>query len=333
MIQIGAFTNKPDGAVSLYRGHGPFSKMRKHCDFIELPLTVSWDQISKFDVLFFSKPCTPEAVAIAETAKNLGIPIWLDFDDDVFSIEPSNTGPYLLYSRPDTMECVQEMIKASTVITVSTKAILERLKPFEKNVVLIENADMHSLVPEIDTKRIHRRNRFALWRGGESHKYAIQAHELCVSKMLDERPDLTMLWVGNWPSCLLETHKGRNLLEPGKAWFEYFKMLGERRPLFQIVFLNNCEFDHAKSHNAWLESIMLGGSVCFAPEGFDEFTGRPGVIHYTKETLVNVVHKFMELDEAQISEVVNEAKEFIQKTYSLDLMNQKRLRVLQFLRP
>jgi hypothetical protein len=72
MIQIGAFTNKPDGAVSLYRGHGPFAKMRKTCDFIELPYGVSWDQISKFDVIFMSKPCAPDSVQICETAKALG---------------------------------------------------------------------------------------------------------------------------------------------------------------------------------------------------------------------------------------------------------------------
>jgi hypothetical protein len=149
--------------------------------------------------------------------------------------------------------------------------------------------------------------------------------------MLDERQDLVMLWLGNWPAMLLETHAGRNLLEPGKSWFEYFTLLKERRAMFQLVLLNDCEFDHAKSHNAWLESIMIGGSVCLAPEGFDEFTNRPGIFHYNKENFHEVVSRVMAIGEHELENIVFEAKRFIEGTYSLDLMNRKRLRVLEFL--
>ena len=82
----------PTDGTSLYRGWGPLSRIKKHLPEVEFIVanTVDWSVLINCDGAFLQRPFTEGHLKICEMIKNMGIKLWVDYDDDLLNVPRSN---------------------------------------------------------------------------------------------------------------------------------------------------------------------------------------------------------------------------------------------------
>ena len=86
--RIGAVISIPQGACSYYRSIGAFSKIKDiKFDLLEKG---NWVNYSSIDILYMERPVLPSFIEGMRMAKSFNIPIWVDFDDDLFNVPKYN---------------------------------------------------------------------------------------------------------------------------------------------------------------------------------------------------------------------------------------------------
>jgi glycosyltransferase involved in cell wall biosynthesis len=108
-------------------------------------------------------------------SKQAALPIWrrmaakhrlvYETDDDVFSIDPSNTMAYLTHDD-DAADATEFAAMAADMVTVSTDHLAEVMSKYNRNVVVLKNRIDGALL-DLDRPR---RDRVTVgWAGGDSH--------------------------------------------------------------------------------------------------------------------------------------------------------------------
>jgi glycosyltransferase involved in cell wall biosynthesis len=103
------------------------------------------------------------------------LPIWrrmaakhrlvYETDDDVFSIDPSNTMAFLTHAA-ETVDATQFAAAAAHMVTVSTEPLAEVMRHYNSNVVVLPNHIDGAL---LDIERPRRERITVGWAGGDSH--------------------------------------------------------------------------------------------------------------------------------------------------------------------
>jgi len=88
-------------------------------------------QIAASNIVFYQRPYDPNHLAICIAVKKYNRPLWLDFDDDFFSV-PTDNPSFEYYGDPQSQKVMAEIISLADVITVTTKALKHRFSCFKK---------------------------------------------------------------------------------------------------------------------------------------------------------------------------------------------------------
>jgi hypothetical protein len=125
-----------DDATSFYRGLGPLAELERSGEVeVVITQTFDWPAMIRVNGVFLQRPYKKVHVDIIRLAKSCGQKVWIDYDDDLFTV-PMDNPSYFNYSRPEIKEAVKACIQLADKVTVSTKALL-RLR---QDAVLIPNS-------------------------------------------------------------------------------------------------------------------------------------------------------------------------------------------------
>lgn len=283
-MKILAFSPIKADGTSFYRGFGPLNHLEKYYDVQVTngslgPLEISWDLITRFDLIFFQRPSSAEEADTIRVAKKLNRPIVVDYDDDYLSIPDTNPRSGL-YKDPHRMQNVLRCIELADHVIVSTPALKESLvkntKKDPKRIHIIPNAVDEKL---FDLSRpLSKRNDIVLWRGGDTHGHDIAPYLDKMVALYEQFPEYKWAFMGYAPESFLErVNSDRILLYPFADLASYFNWLFELRPKLMIVPLVKNPFNEAKSNCSWLEAT-LAGAACVFPNWSTEFA--EGMIGY-----------------------------------------------------
>lgn len=137
MLKLATHIPNLNDSTSFYRAMGPLSHLRRKLmpDLVTHHLAkYSWATLAECDALFMQRGYTSDEVGIMEMAKDIGIPIWVDYDDLLFDV-PTDNPAYFLYMAPDKRKNVAEIIQGADLVTVTTAALAKRLSSDRKSVV------------------------------------------------------------------------------------------------------------------------------------------------------------------------------------------------------
>ena len=125
-MEIVLLTTHPTSACAFYRSVGVLQQLRKLDPTINFRMSDSsnWASIGNADIVFLERPQDERFVKAIQDCKALGIPVWSDFDDDLFNLEKSNPG-YSFYSQKKTQLAMAYSIANSDIVTVSTQLIAD----------------------------------------------------------------------------------------------------------------------------------------------------------------------------------------------------------------
>lgn len=93
----------------------------------------------KSNVMVFQRISQPELVTKIAAARNMGIRVVYDLDDDFFSTPPEFTGPWKYYSQPAVQASIRQAMNTADFVTCSTEALARQLPGVAAPRVVIEN--------------------------------------------------------------------------------------------------------------------------------------------------------------------------------------------------
>jgi len=254
------------------------------------------------DLALCYRPCEPNHVQAMKMAKDAGVQIVSDFDDNILKV-PIGHSVWREYRGKESF--IQACIAMSNQIWVSTPALKEQFQ--HPNTVVVPNAifesDLPAEYPENDG--------VVLWRGSELHREDLGGNfPYEYSRMLDKIKKF--LWVGYMPTWAAIEKKADIEYETNwvstNQWFQYLKsqrLLAISKPLM------NCEFNDSKSNISWLEATQAG-AVCIG-----SYAGKPGWEYCLKELPKNKeAHR----------QAWEKSREAIIRNYNLEQWNEIRYR-------
>lgn len=231
------------------------------------------------DIFFLQRPYSKSHLEMVQMAKDNKVPVWVDYDDDLFSVPISNPA-YRAYSNPETQNTIAQIIANADCVTVSTPFLKRQLEkgpaPLNNNIKVVPNA-LNDRVFDYRTKPGPDRRKLVLWRGSSTHHKDL--HEYLDPIVQAVNSDSTWAWLfqGDKPWFLFERLGKNAIFADSIDPIQYFKQMHMTKPPVMIVPLHDNEFNRSKSNIAWLEAAFFG-AMTIAPD-WEEWV-RPGCLNY-----------------------------------------------------
>lgn len=322
----------PKDGTSLYRGHGPFGRLARTEPSLHLHTGTpeagggvkwSWTDFVGVDIAILQRPAAPPHVAVAQMAKDAGIPLWVDFDDDV-TVVPISNRYHASFPKAQTEQCISQLVEMADVVTVTTEALAQRFKCKSR---IIPNA-LDDFAVGFSEKR---RNRVIAWRGSNTHDADLDTVMSSLSYHC-ANADWRWWFYGD-PGWRLAKAMTSERVRIGPAWTDWRTMMSNLEdvaPYLWVVPLEDNPFNKAKclvgntrvpttSGIKQISQIQKGDTVrrggksskvveTFMYPGRDTIkitTSRGYQIEGTEEHRIIVGGNLMKLQSIQIGDVVN----------------------------
>ncbi len=307
--KILAYNQYPHDSVSFYRGVLPLSEMERlwgvQVDYLDNSKTVGWSSFVHYNWFFATRPCTDKELTMLKNAKIAGCKIWIDFDDDCFSIPMSNKA-FSFYDENKKNNMRMALLLADCV-TVTNNYLRDRLV-FESG--FRAQGKVH-VVPNAETK-FHQCNVRAkdtnkiIWRGSDTHAGDLLTYKDEIKKILETFPDMKFQFWGWNPWPLHDLFDGRSFtVHSYPDPVQYLSGLSHCDAAVGIVPLVFDDFNMSKSNIAEIE-FNCAGIIPVVPmmEGWKSPNKYETVGDFSRAVIEAVRHgeyrkqKFTQLNEA-----------------------------------
>ena len=251
---------KPESAVTHYRSTGVWGPLSRQYPDVHIALTeaklLTPDVASCYDWIFAHRPGSESDVNAIYLVKRNGGRVWVDLDDLVWQIPGSN--PAAQYYDNRTHEFLFYAIDAADVITCSTNFLADQIEStFGKPAIVIRNAWNDYMLKQ-QPATIKQEQVRILWRGSNTHDGDLMAFR----EVFCDYPNVAWIFMGSNPWFLSKAHGGKlehiNHIPWDPNILNYYDTLGQIKPHYVIVPLENNNFNRAKSDIAALEACVFG---------------------------------------------------------------------------
>jgi glycosyltransferase involved in cell wall biosynthesis len=326
MFNLATICPNSTDATSFYRGVGPLAELRRKRNDLSLCIfnEVNWATLKLMDAVFMQRPFTNGHLRLCELIKTNKLPLWIDLDDDLFSV-PKDNPSFSTYSKPEIQKNIAQCLAMADVISVSTEHLARRLCELNKNIVVINNALDSRIVGKHHEAAIDRQP-LIMWRGSKTHKKDLSTvAESCI-KLAEKHPEATWLFMGDAPWFADYMPEQKVICADALDPIEYWDLLGKTKPSIFIVPLDNSPFNHSKSNIAWIEASWAGAATV-APN-FGEWK-KPGISNYANqgEFCAHVSH-LLDYPTKRVK-FAHESWEHIAHNLLLDDVNKQRDNILE----
>jgi len=319
--------NKND-STSFYRANGVLGDLKK-----QMPLEITsinytdmldwtWATFIMFDVIFMQRPFREVGFQIAQFCRNLNIPLWIDYDDNLLDI-PKDNKSYAVYGNDIVKKNIIETIKLANVVTVSTNALKEVLKAHNPNIRVIPNA-FNDHIFNYRSQTIRKRGNLMLWRGSDTHNLDIYTYKDQINEMQSLFTNCVFAYCGFNPFFINETSNKRHFktIDP----IQYFKQIYGWSPMAMQVPLADSIFNRCKSNIAWIEG-SFAGAVCLVPD-WEEWQ-MPGTVRYSNPAEYGEKMKLLLNNNFNYRKYNDLSWEYIMDNLTLSKVNGQRIEILK----
>lgn len=332
MAEILFLTIENADSCAFYRSSGVLKDLRRKTDHnIDLlqwnKVEMNWSLVSQYDIVMMQRPFSAEAKNLCGYIKLLKIGLWVDYDDNLFVLNPENP-TFQLYNNPTTKENIKAILKLADVVSVPTENLKQAYIEHNKNIKVVPNAFNDALFfrPEV----LPQRTNHCIWRGPEAHIYDIMGYLNEISQAATDFPEWRFMFMGfNVGSSILQYFlpKVNNMGHiPSMDVVIYFKALLDIAPSCVHVPLADNPFNRAKSNIAAIEG-SYSGAVCVVPAWWN----MPGTLSYTDGKSYYEAIKSVLSGEVDKVKMNAECWEYIMDCLRLSKVNEKRIEIIKSL--
>lgn len=327
MIRILCLVYNLTDSCSFYRAGGIFPDLAKKLKAdIQVvawsQIELHWQKIIEYDLIFMQRPFTSEALSMTVFMKNFNIPVWVDYDDNLFEVPAENKFSNLY--NDEARSNIKQILKLADAVSVTTEALKDVYSEYSGNVFIIPNA----FNDYIFTKRIilPERKPLAVWRGSDSHIFDIMTVGDALNKCTREFRDWEFRFVGFYPWYLEER---KNLFSvPEMDVMFYFDRMYRYASSVLFAPLNDSKFNRCKSNIAYIEAAYFG-AACLVPN-FPEWN-KPGALNYSDNDSFYEQIKRVFNKEIDVTGVNKLAWDYVTDELMLSKINLKRVELVESL--
>lgn len=261
--RILVYSPNPLDGVSFYRQWGPLSQLHDKLECISFPMDAAsysnWVYYLNYDVALMSRPHKYNDWHFAQECKKFGLPLWVDYDDDLFNITPDNP-VYHTFASDQTRKYISDVLKLADVVTVAT----ETNKSWVKENLGVEAMVIPNAIPNafLKYKKEFTDNKRAAWRGSDSHREDLFAFSDEIAEVLNSHPDWETVFFGMYSKIVDEKCKRANVrwAKPVNIC-DFIIEFTKYNPSVVFVPLIDNQFNRVKSNLAWLDATLAGAAV------------------------------------------------------------------------
>lgn len=270
MKKVLYYSLQKDDPTAFYRTSGvlPFIN-HKYFELIDISGTTDfdWQTFIDAEIFILQRPFNAHHVHLINLAKELGLKVITDYDDNLFALDTYNPSYDLYdYNRANLKAC----ITLSDEVWVSTPSIQQTFSKLNKNIIVIPNAHNDYLFKLEDKKPFNTKTKIAAWRGGASHEADVYEVADDLVKLINSNLDWVFNFFGERFTYMeLRCGNNYNAITP-MSTIQFYKYLHKMNPNIVFFPLRNTLFNQGKSNIAWLEATYAG-AVCFSNMSLNEF--------------------------------------------------------------
>lgn len=333
MKKILLATNQNNDATSWLRAWGPFTtpEMKKVALPIRPPENMrwvfDWTHFMDVDLVYLHRPFSKEHGMIFERAKQLGVPVWVDFDDYLEGI-PKDNPVYPTFMSSDTQVVIDMCTREADILSCGGalhKKIIE--EKYDRQVHLITNSVDDRLLP---CKKPFKKSNKITWRGSQSHLIDLHEFEEDIGGIVEKFPKLDWMFFQTNPWPLRKHFTRESKWAPECNLFDYYWNFTNNNSCFHIVPLLEHIFNRVKSNIAWSDAT-LAGAVCLGPD-FEEWQ-RPGIVNYAGHNIetgfLPRAIEMLQLSEKELKSRHDASWEYIRDNLLSSKINLQRIEILK----
>lgn len=309
-----------DDANSAWRVMGPLSKLKDKLEIVPIKSAdVRWHDMLTTDIFWSSRPFMQQHVQMSMMARNLGIPVISEIDDDLLHV-PSDNPTYFNYAHPTHQTGVRQCHILADLLFVSTDHLHKLYGPFANKIVTALNAYDSRF---FSFRNKERKVKKVVYRGSDSHVRDLLTFKKEILEVYNEYKDWKWEFLGYRPWFLADLMTERTNFHGGYEFVQYFKMLPDMNADIIIVPLDDNIFNRSKSNIAALEGAVMG-AVPLAPD-WEEWRRVPGAVLYKDPTdFKKKLVEMMRMSEQEIVERQQKVRHYFENECSLDKINEVR---------
>lgn len=335
MINIAVFIpNNPLDGISFYRALGPLTLLKKQwpeMNFYQYT-NMNWNVAFESDLLFMTKPTSRESMSIVQYAKEHGLPVWLDYDDDY--LNPTDDAPRKGTPLEQLVkETVSACLKLADRVTVTNEHLKSVYAPVcgAEKIVVIPNA-FDDRLKGLMNSEINPRN-VIFWRGNETQARDIEHFANQIREIFTENREYNWAFMNYDPYTITDFFAEKDFKRlnyfPGMELMEYFRKLCSVNWAVVIKPLVDNTFNRSRSNITWIEAT-LAGSVCLAPafESWTDYSDKDGLLTYSDRTDFKKKLKWILKNPQEIKRLVESSRNYIEKNLLLSKINERRKQLI-----
>jgi hypothetical protein len=286
----------------------------KHPDLIieQKPYSgnITWSLFSGDDILILERPSSGHDLSIIKLAKQMGLKIVVDHDDDCLHIPPMNP---MWHHYQQCKQVVMECLALADEVWVSTPSLKKSYSLLNPNIYVIPNSHNDYLFPVENKKAFNHKTKKAFWRGGGSHEADVYEVAPELIKIINKNKKWHFQFVG-CRFIYMEMRCGDNYTPVSQMpLLQYHEYMSAENPNLVFHPLQDNLFNRSKSNIAWLEATYAGAA----------FLGNKNLPEFDKECILSInalkeIGKF-DFDQLELTNLMS--WEYIQENLLLSKIN------------
>lgn len=254
----------PQTRTNYYRTLLPWSHYRRagyHQNFNIKMLTNNLaDSLLMVDVLYLSNPSGPKHLEAIKTARQFGVPVWVDMDHNPFEIPMYHpAAPFL--KKADVRQAIATCISSADQVTVAHPGLAEEFLKLNPSTLHIETGvdeRVFNLAPNLD-HCYHQP--IVFWAEDYGHTGDLLAYDTEIREV-GAKYDLTWNFVGSKNThWALSHYLQSSVVSVFEGITELHRHLNVVKPAFIVLPLANEVYNHTADCTAYFDAMVAGATV------------------------------------------------------------------------
>lgn len=315
------YHDKIDSVCSFWRSQNPLSELSRqgHINIIQGSWGLDdWTIIRMADIAFFQRPMNKECFNQIALCKDLGLKIWIDFDD--YNQIPVHHEVYKLWSQIYSEKEFIKIMMLADIVSVSTDYLKTHYSKYSQNTVIIPNS-INDYIYKFSEQS---KNKSIVYRGGNHHSMDIYEYKNQIINVLKQNPDYKLYSIGYDPLFIKNEVSNYEFLGDLNI-HQYFATIKNINPSIFLVPLLDNEFNRGKSNISWIEAT-IAGAVALTPHWWKL---NNCAMQYRSASTFEDGFNYLITNNNLREDLFSNSKEFITKKLSLSKTNKKRIDIIK----